>query len=148
MEHILNLEQVKKYYGGNSGNITKAVDGISMYVDKGEFVAIMGASGSGKTTLLNCISTIDTVTSGHITVNNQDITKIKDKDFADFRRENLGFIFQDFNLLDTLTIGENIGGADIFLDHSGSTYIIPKLSLYSTGLMPPKVILIRSSLYQ
>ena len=93
MEHILNLEQVKKYYGGNSGNITKAVDGISMYVDKGEFVAIMGASGSGKTTLLNCISTIDTVTSGHITVNNQDITKIKDK---------------DFNLLDTLTIGENI----------------------------------------
>ena len=71
MEHILNLEQVKKYYGGNSGNITKAVDGISMYVDKGEFVAIMGASGSGKTTLLNCISTIDTVTSGHITVNNQ-----------------------------------------------------------------------------
>ena len=62
MEHILNLEQVKKYYGGNSGNITKAVDGISMYVDKGEFVAIMGASGSGKTTLLNCISTIDTVT--------------------------------------------------------------------------------------
>ena len=106
MEHILNLEQVKKYYGGNSGNITKAVDGISMYVDKGEFVAIMGASGSGKTTLLNCISTIDTVTSGHITVNNQDITKIKDKDFADFRRENLGFIFQDFNLLDTLTIEE------------------------------------------
>lgn len=98
----------KKYYGGNSGNITKAVDGISMYVDKGEFVAIMGASGSGKTTLLNCISTIDTVTSGHITVNNQDITKIKDKDFADFRRENLGFIFQDFNLLDTLTIEENI----------------------------------------
>ena len=82
MEHILNLEQVKKYYGGNSGNITKAVDGISMYVDKGEFVAIMGASGSGKTTLLNCISTIDTVTSGHITVNNQDITKIKDKDFG------------------------------------------------------------------
>lgn len=79
MEHILNLEQVKKYYGGNSGNITKAVDGISMYVDKGEFVAIMGASGSGKTTLLNCISTIDTVTSGHITVNNQDITKITEE---------------------------------------------------------------------
>lgn len=107
MEHILNLEQVKKYYG-NSGNITKAVDGISMYVDKGEFVAIMGTSGSGKTTLLNCISTIDTVTSGHIIINNQDITEIKDKDFADFRRDNLGFIFQDFNLLDTLTIEENI----------------------------------------
>lgn len=108
MEHILNLEQVKKYYGGNGNNITKAVDGISMYVDKGEFVAIMGASGSGKTTLLNCISTIDTVTSGHILVNGKDITAIKEKDFADFRRENLGFIFQDFNLLDTLTIKENI----------------------------------------
>lgn len=107
MEHILNLEQVKKYFG-NSGNITKAVDGISMYVDKGELVAIMGTSGSGKTTLLNCISTIDTVTSGHIIINNQDITEIKDKDFADFRRDNLGFIFQDFNLLDTLTIEENI----------------------------------------
>lgn len=108
MEHILNLEQVKKYYGGSTGNITKAVDGISMYIDKGEFAAIMGASGSGKTTLLNCISTIDTVTSGHIFVNNQDITEMKEQDFADFRRENLGFIFQDFNLLDTLTIEENI----------------------------------------
>lgn len=108
MEHILHLEQVKKYYGGTASNITRAVDGISMYVDKGEFVAIMGASGSGKTTLLNCIATIDTVTSGHIFVNNQDITKMKEKDFADFRRENLGFIFQDFNLLDTLTIEENI----------------------------------------
>ena len=89
-----------------------------MYVDKGEFVAIMGASGSGKTTLLNCISTIDTVTSGHITVNNQDITKIKDKDFADFRRENLGFIFQDFNLLDTLTIEENISLSLVINKHN------------------------------
>lgn len=108
MEHILSLDQVRKYYGANTNHITKAVDGISMSVDKGEFTAIMGASGSGKTTLLNCISTIDTVTSGHIFVNNQDITTIKEKDFADFRRENLGFIFQDFNLLDTLTIEENI----------------------------------------
>lgn len=108
MEHILTLEQVKKYYGSSSSNIAKAVDGISMYVDKGEFAAIMGASGSGKTTLLNCISTIDTVTSGHIFIQNQDITSMKNKDFADFRRENLGFIFQDFNLLDTLTIEENI----------------------------------------
>lgn len=108
MEHILTLEQVKKYYGGTAGNITRAVNGISMYVDKGEFAAIMGASGSGKTTLLNCISAIDTVTSGHIFVNGQDITKISEKDLADFRRENLGFIFQDFNLLDTLTIEENI----------------------------------------
>ena len=107
MEHILTLEQVKKYYG-TGGNITKAVDGISLCVDEGEFTAVMGASGSGKTTLLNCISTIDTVTAGHIVIGGEDITAIKEKDFADFRRENLGFIFQDFNLLDTLTIEENI----------------------------------------
>ena len=94
MEHILSLDQVRKYYGANTNHITKAVDGISMSVDKGEFTAIMGASGSGKTTLLNCISTIDTVTSGHIFVNNQDITTIKEKDFADFRRENLGLFFR------------------------------------------------------
>lgn len=75
---------------------------------KESLLPLWGASGSGKTTLLNCISTIDTVTSGHILVNGKDITAIKEKDFADFRRENLGFIFQDFNLLDTLTIKENI----------------------------------------
>ena len=71
-------------------------------------MAIMGASGSGKTTLLNCISTIDTVTAGKIIINNKDITEIKDRDIASFRRNNLGFVFQDFNLLDTLTIAENI----------------------------------------
>lgn len=102
----LKLEHVKKYYG-NHGNITKAVDGISLHVDQGEFVAVMGASGSGNTTLLNCIAAIDSVTSGHIFVSGQDITAIRERDLADFRRENLGFIFQDFNLLDTLTIGEN-----------------------------------------
>ena len=68
----------------------------------------MGASGSGKTTLLNCISTIDEVTSGHIFIDGKDITELKEKELASFRRENLGFIFQDFNLLDTLTISENI----------------------------------------
>lgn len=104
---ILKLENVKKYYGAST-NITKAVDGISFEVKEGEFVAIMGASGSGKTTLLNCISTIDNVTSGHIYVGDKDITKIKEDDMADFRKENLGFIFQDFNLLDTLSIEENI----------------------------------------
>jgi len=104
---VLKLENVKKYYGVKT-NITKAVDGIGFKVDEGEFVAIMGASGSGKTTLLNCISTIDSVTSGHIIVGNKDITEIKEDDMADFRKENLGFIFQDFNLLDTLTIEENI----------------------------------------
>ncbi len=104
---VLKLENVKKYYGVNT-NITKAVDGISFDVDEGEFVAIMGASGSGKTTLLNCISTIDNVTAGHIYVGGKDITEIKEDDMADFRKENLGFIFQDFNLLDTLSIEENI----------------------------------------
>ena len=107
MEQILTVNHLKKYYG-NRGNITKAVDGISFQVLEGEFVAIMGASGSGKTTLLNCISTIDTVTSGNIFIGKQDITTLKEEELADFRRFNLGFIFQDFNLLDTLTIEENI----------------------------------------
>ena len=108
MKEILKLENVKKYYGKKSNIITKAVNGISFIVNEGEFVAIMGASGSGKTTLLNCISTIDDVTSGSIILDNKDITEIKEKNLADFRRKELGFIFQDFNLLDTLTIEENI----------------------------------------
>ncbi len=107
MKKILKVEQIQKYYG-NKDNITKAINGISFDVEEGEFIGIMGASGSGKTTLLNCISTIDTVSSGHIYLENQDITEIKEENIAKFRRENLGFIFQDFNLLDTLTIEENI----------------------------------------
>lgn len=107
MKEILKLDNVKKYYG-DSNNITKAVDGITFKINEGEFVAIMGASGSGKTTLLNCISTIDKVTSGHIIINNEDITKLKGNKLNKFRREQLGFIFQDFNLLDTLTAYENI----------------------------------------
>src|SRR5574344_1055471 len=101
MSKVLKLENMEKYYG-NKGNITKAVDNISFDVEKTDFVAIMGASGSGKTTLLNCISTIDKVTSGHIYINDQDVTKIKGNKLNKFRREELGFIFQDFNLLDTL----------------------------------------------
>ena len=107
LKKILEVKNLKKYYGSH-GNITKAVDGISFDVLEGEFVAIMGASGSGKTTLLNTISTIDTVTSGNIYLDGVDITTLKEEELADFRRENLGFIFQDFNLLDTLTIEENI----------------------------------------
>ena len=107
MQNILKIENLKKYYG-TKNNITKAIDNISFTVNEGEFVAIMGASGSGKTTLLNCISTIDTVTTGKIIINNKDITEIKDRDITSFRRNNLGFVFQDFNLLDTLTIAENI----------------------------------------
>lgn len=107
MENILKITQVEKYYG-NKVSLTKALDNISLEVAKGEFVAIMGASGSGKTTLLNCISTIDRVTSGNIVVDGTDITKLKGKELNKFRREQLGFIFQDFNLLDTLTAYENI----------------------------------------
>lgn len=107
MHTILTLEHIQKYYG-NAGSITKAIRDISFSVDEGEFVAIMGSSGSGKTTLLNCISTIDTVSAGHIHLNGTDITQLKPKSLARFRRENLGFIFQDFQLLDTLTISENI----------------------------------------
>ncbi|MCR5829871.1 MAG: ABC transporter ATP-binding protein [Lachnospiraceae bacterium] len=104
---LLKVEHIEKYYG-NKSSLTKAVDDISFSVDEGEFVAIMGASGSGKTTLLNCISTIDRVTSGHIYLDNEDVTKLKGKALNRFRREKLGFIFQDFNLLDTLTGYENI----------------------------------------
>lgn len=107
MDKVLRIENVEKYYG-NKGNLTKAVNNISFEVSKGEFIGIMGVSGSGKTTLLNCISTIDNVTSGHIYVNNEDITKLKGSKLNKFRREELGFIFQDFNLLDTLTAYENI----------------------------------------
>ncbi len=107
MENVLEVKNVEKYYGSKS-NLTKALDNISFNVGKKEFVGIMGASGSGKTTLLNCISTIDKVTTGHIFINNDDITKLKGNKLNKFRREELGFIFQDFNLLDTLTAYENI----------------------------------------
>ncbi|ERI96340.1 ABC transporter ATP-binding protein [bacterium 210820-DFI.6.52] len=104
---ILRVEHLHKYYGGR-GNVTKAVDDISFSVQKGEFLGVMGASGSGKTTLLNCISTIDTATSGGIFVGDQDITRMRGKKLAAFRRSQLGFVFQDFNLLDTLTARENV----------------------------------------
>ena len=107
MENILKIDQIEKYYGSKS-SLTKAIDNISLEVNKGEFVGIMGASGSGKTTLLNCVSTIDKVSSGHIYVGGTDITKLKGNALNKFRREQLGFIFQDFNLLDTLTAYENI----------------------------------------
>jgi len=107
MQTILSVEKVEKYYG-NKGNVTKAINNISFQVEKGEFLGIMGASGSGKTTMLNCISTIDTVTTGNIVINGKDITKLKSKQLEDFRKDELGFVFQDFNLLDTLTGYENI----------------------------------------
>ncbi len=107
MNNILKVENIEKYYG-NKDNITKAIDNISFRVDEGEFVGIMGPSGSGKTTLLNCISTIDNVSTGNIIINGQNITSLKSKKLDKFRQNELGFIFQDFNLLDTLTNYENI----------------------------------------
>ena len=107
METILKIDNIEKYYG-NKSNMTKAIDGISFDVEAGEFVAIMGASGSGKTTLLNCVSTIDKVSSGHIYVGGKDITTLKGNKLNEFRREELGFIFQDFNLLDTFSLRDNI----------------------------------------
>ena len=104
---LLNVVEIKKYYGTRN-NLKKALDRVSFSVNSGDFVSIMGASGSGKTTLLNCISTIDSVSSGHIYLGEQDLTTISSAKMAAFRRENLGFIFQDFNLLEPLTIEENI----------------------------------------
>lgn len=107
MKKILEVKNIEKYYGSKS-NLTKAIDNISFNVEEGEFLGIMGASGSGKSTLLNIISTIDRVTAGHILVNGEDITRLRGNSLNKFRREELGFIFQDFNLLDTLTAYENI----------------------------------------
>lgn len=107
MKELLKVVNVEKYYGGRR-IVTKALDQVSFRVQEGEFVSIMGASGSGKTTLLNCISTIDSVSSGHIYLEEKDITAIDEEELAAFRRDNLGFVFQDYNLLDTLTIEENI----------------------------------------
>ena len=107
MNNLINIDDVEKYYGSNN-NIKKVLNRISFCIDKGEFTGILGPSGSGKTTLLNVISTIDNVTSGHIYYENKDITEMGEDDLSDFRKDNLGFVFQDFNLLDTLTIKENI----------------------------------------
>lgn len=107
MKNILEVKNIEKYYG-NRDTINKAIDNISFSVSEGEFIDIMGPSGSGKTTLLNCISTIDNVSSGSVIINDQDITKLKTRKLDKFRQTELGFIFQDFNLLDTLTAYENI----------------------------------------
>lgn len=105
---MLKIENLDKYYG-SGGNITKALNHVSFEVQDGEFLGIMGASGSGKTTLLNTIATIHRATAGHIWLDGADITELKSKELAQFRMEHLGFVFQDFNLLDNFTLGENIG---------------------------------------
>ena len=129
---ILKLENIKKYYGSQN-NITKAVNDLSLEIEEGEFVAIMGASSKRKTTLLNCISTIDEVTSGHIYIGTKDITELKEKELARFRRENLGFIFQDFNLLNTLTISENISLA-LIINHEDVSKVDNKVKNIASKL--------------
>ena len=107
MAKVLEVSNVQKYYG-SKGNLTKALDDISFSVESGEYVGIMGASGSGKTTLLNCVSTIDVVSAGKILLGDRDVTLLRGEALNAFRRDELGFIFQDFNLLDTMTAFENI----------------------------------------
>ena len=112
---MLQVQNIEKYYGSKN-NVTKALDRVSFDVEAGAFLAIMGASGSGKTTLLNCISTIDTISAGKILLDGVSIADLGEEELAKFRRERLGFVFQDFNLLDTLTVEENIGLA-LSLNH-------------------------------
>ena len=107
MQEIIRVSDVEKYYG-NGDQVTKAVDRVSFAVQQGEFIGVMGASGSGKTTLLNLLSTIDRVTAGHIYYGDTDITELGEEQLSEFRKKQLGFIFQEYNLLDTLTLEENI----------------------------------------
>ena len=107
MAEILQVTDLRRVYG-KGGAATRALDGVSLSLEPGEFVGVMGQSGSGKTTLLNCVATIDRPTSGSIVIDGRELTRLRGKELAKFRRERLGFIFQDCNLLDTLTAGENI----------------------------------------
>ena len=107
MAEILTVTDLRRVYGKGAAT-TRALDGVSLSLEAGEFVGVMGPSGSGKTTLLNCVSTIDRPTAGSIVIDGRELTALRGKELARFRRERLGFIFQDCNLLDTLTAGENI----------------------------------------
>ena len=107
MSAFIKMDNIEKYYE-SSGNVTKAIDRISFEINEGEFIGIMGESGSGKTSLLNILGTVDTATAGHIYFDGKDITKMSEDERAEFRKQNLGFVFQNFNLLDMLTIQENI----------------------------------------
>jgi len=124
---LLHIHNIQKYYGSNNSNIVKALDDISFDVQKGEFLGIMGSSGAGKSTLLNCISTIDSVSAGKIILDGKEVNLLKDKMLARFRRENLGFIFQDFSLLDNLTIYDNIALA--LTINNVPTDVIKKINL-------------------
>ena len=123
---MLQIQNIEKYYGSKN-QVTKALDRVSFVVDDGEFIAIMGASGSGTTTLLNCISTIDTISAGKIFLDGADISDLPPSALAQFRRSRLGFVFQDFNLLDTLTVEENIGLA-LSLNHEAPQTVKKQVS--------------------
>ena len=106
---ILEVRSLKKIYVPRfGGNQVQALSNVSFSVEEGEYVAIMGESGSGKTTLLNILAALDKPTSGEVLLNGENITGIKEKDISAFRRENLGFVFQDFNLLDTFSLKDNV----------------------------------------
>lgn len=129
---ILKVENIEKVYG-NKGNVTHALKNISFEVQKGDFIAIMGPSGSGKSTLLNCISTIDTATAGHVFIDDEDITKLKGHKLSKFRSEKLGFIFQEYNLLDTLTAFENVSLALSIINYPANE-IEPEVDRVATAL--------------
>lgn len=131
---VLQVKDVRKSYSSKfGGNVSKALDGVSFEVEKGEFVGIMGPSGAGKSTLLNVIATIDEVTSGTIIIGGQNINKLNDNDLASFRRKKLGFIFQDYNLLDTLTFRENIA-LPLVLSKVQPAKILQRVDEISTAL--------------
>ena len=107
--NVMEVKSVKKVYSTkNSNNKSTALNGVSLSVEKGEFLGIMGPSGAGKSTLLNVISTIDSPTSGTVTIGGKSFSNLDEDELSMFRRKRLGFIFQDYNLLDTLTLKENI----------------------------------------
>lgn len=130
---VLSVRNVVKLYGTKSGVKSLALDGVSLDVERGEFVGIMGPSGAGKTTLLNVIATIDTVTSGRIMIGGQNICGMREPALSDFRRKRLGFIFQDYNLLDTLTIRENIA-LPLILSKTGASQIDRLVKAVATEL--------------
>ncbi|MBO0453935.1 ABC transporter ATP-binding protein [Candidatus Enterococcus murrayae] len=137
MEKIVSVNEVKKTYGKGNQKKTQALKGISFEVEKGEFVGIMGASGSGKSTLLNLLATLDKPTDGKIRINQADVTKLSGNQLADFRSREIGFIFQDFNLLENLTAAENIAvplslqGVSSKVIHRRVTEVAKRLSIDS-----------------
>ncbi len=130
---VVELQDITKTYGKPGQKQYQALKGISFDVAPGEFVGIMGASGSGKTTLLNILSTLDTPTSGRVNINGTDVTKLKGDKLADFRAQEIGFIFQDFNLLESLTARENIA-LPLALQNIASKQIQPAVEKIAASL--------------